>query len=222
MEEIDLFFFRMIRIMDINEPFEERHRYLLERLSHIDAPFGLKGVDLGSLKMPHHEQHMPSARYKHPDTPRVSQWYEYTRRIDYGWNDIPDSYFGKADKIWYEFKPRYKKVNLHDIIYTNFPQVIEVFEPRAAENYYAAYSIYYEEGYRPGESPTYDSIGRSTSIVPAFNDLKARGITPNGRNNIYTLSPACYWDKDLCQTALGYGRDEVIRRLAGKVPMCAR
>ena len=56
------------------------------------------------------------------------------------------------------------------------------------------------------------------SIVPAYNDLRAHGITPNGRNNIYTLSPACYWDKDLCQTALGYDRDEVIRRLAGKVP----
>ena len=27
-----------------------------------------------------------------------------------------------------------------------------------------------------------------------------------------------YWDAELCQRALGYDRDEVIRRLAGKVP----
>ncbi len=62
-----------------------------------------------------------------------------------------------------------------------------------------------------------DKHGFPISRVPAYNDLEARGITPNGRNNIYTLSPACYWDGDLCQTALGYGRDEVIRRLSGKV-----
>ena len=79
-------------------------------------------------------------------------------------------------------------------------------------------TIYYEEGYRPGESPTLGGDGSPISLVPAYNDLRARGITPNGRNNIYTLSPACYWDGDLCQTALGYGCDEVIRRLAGKVP----
>ena len=36
----------------------------LERLCHIDAPFGLKGVDLNSLKMPHHEQPMPYVQYK--------------------------------------------------------------------------------------------------------------------------------------------------------------
>ena len=217
MEEIDLLFFRMKRLMNINEPFEDRHRYLLDRLSHVGAPFGLKGVDLSSLKMPHREQQKPYVKYKHPDTPRVSQWYEYERRVDYGRPELDECYFSGIDKIWYEFKPGYKKVNFHDVAYSHFPQVIEIFEPRAAENFYAGYAIYYEYGYRPGESPTCDSIGRMISIVPAYNDLRARGITPNGRNNIYTLSPACYWDNDLCQTALGYGRDEVIRRLAGKV-----
>ena len=51
MEEIDLLFFRMKRLMNINEPFEDRHRYLLDRLSHVGAPFGLKGVDLSSLNI---------------------------------------------------------------------------------------------------------------------------------------------------------------------------
>ena len=45
MEEIKTLFFRTFRIADINEPLESRHRYLLERLCHIDAPFGLKGGD---------------------------------------------------------------------------------------------------------------------------------------------------------------------------------
>ena len=218
MEEIKSLFFRMFRIADMKEPFEELHYHLLEKLSHINAPFGLMGVDLNSLKIPHHEQQKPYVRYKHPSTPRVIQHYQYEHRgEDYGWSQS-DSYFACIDKIFYEFKPEYKKVNFHDVIYTNFPQVIEIIEPRVAENYYVDYAIYYEEGYRPGESPTFDSSGFSISLVPAYNDLRARGITPNGRNNIYTLSPACYWDNDLCQTALGYDRDEVICRLAGKVP----
>lgn len=84
------------------------------------------------------------------------------------------------------------------MIYTHFPQVIEVFRPRLGEHYYALYSMYYEEGYRPDESPTLGEDGSPISIVPAYNDLRARGITPNGRNNIYTLSPACSIGMVIC------------------------
>ena len=151
MEEIKSLFFRMFRIADMKEPFEELHYHLLEKLSHINAPFGLMGVDLNSLKMPHHEQQKPYVRYKHPSTPRVIQHYQYEHRgEDYGWSQS-DSYFACIDKIFYEFRPEYKKVNFNDLIYTNFPQVIESFKPRVAENYYADYAIYYEEGYRPDE-----------------------------------------------------------------------
>ena len=41
MEEIKSLFFRMFRIADMKEPFEELHYHLLEKLSHINAPFGL-------------------------------------------------------------------------------------------------------------------------------------------------------------------------------------
>lgn len=49
---------------------------------------------------------------------------------------------------------------------------------------------------------------------PAYNALLSEeGIDVNGRNNIYTLNPAQFWDGELCQRALGFDRDEVIRRL---------
>ncbi len=216
MSKVDYFTFRMFRPMNIAEPFENIHRYLLSKLSHIGAPFGLKGMDFSDLQLPYAEQQIPNVRYTHPDTPKVTQDYEYSHRVDYGRNE--DNYFSGVDRILYRFRRNYKQVDFYDVIYTHFPQVIEIFQPRLGEHYYALYSMYYEEGYRPDESPTLGEDGSPISIVPAYNDLRARGITPNGRNNIYTLSPACYWDKDLCQTALGYGRDEVIRRLAGKVP----
>ncbi len=43
-------------------------------------------------------------------------------------------------------------------------------------------------------------------------------INVDGRNNIYTLCSANFWDDELCRRALGYGPDEVIARLEGKVP----
>jgi hypothetical protein len=42
---------------------------------------------------------------------------------------------------------------------------------------------------------------------------------PDGRNNIFTLDVAQFWDAKLCLLALGYGPDEVIKRLTGKVPL---
>jgi hypothetical protein len=42
---------------------------------------------------------------------------------------------------------------------------------------------------------------------------------PDGRDNIFTLNVAQFWDAELCQRALGYGRDEVVERLTGKVPL---
>ena len=44
----------------------------------------------------------------------------------------------------------------------------------------------------------------------------------DGRNFIYTLYPAQFWDAELCQHALGYGPDEVVARLRGKVPQVER
>ena len=41
----------------------------------------------------------------------------------------------------------------------------------------------------------------------------------DGRNCIYTLKPAMFWDALLCRRALGYGPEEVIRRLDGRVPL---
>lgn len=56
-----------------------------------------------------------------------------------------------------------------------------------------------------------------------YNELRANPeIDVDGRNNIYTLHAAQYWDSKLCQRALEYGPDEVVMRLAGKVPKVER
>ena len=156
-----------------------------------------------------------------PDTPRVYQRYEYTRRIDYGrWKD--DNYFSGIDRLWYEFKPEYKKVNFHDVIYTNFPQVVEIIEPRVAENYYVDYAIYYEEGYRLGESPTFDSSGFSISLVPAYNDLRARGITPMAVTISTPSVPPVIGIKTCAKPPWATAATKSSAALQAKCPMCAR
>jgi len=61
----------------------------------------------------------------------------------------------------------------------------------------------------------YEDLHRE--IVATLRSSPAADI--DGRNNIFTLEVAQYWDAELCQRALGYGRDEVIKRLTGKVPL---
>lgn len=83
------------------------------------------------------------------------------------------------------------------------PKVVEGFRAyRAVANFYL-YSVKYENLH-----PKAVARLRSDPAV----DL-------DGRNNIFTLEVAQYWDAELCQKALGYGRDEVIKRLTGKVPL---
>ena len=51
------------------------------------------------------------------------------------------------------------------------------------------------------------------------NIAEQTGADVNGRNNIFTLNVAQFWDAKLCLLALGYGPDEVVRRLTDKVPL---
>lgn len=83
------------------------------------------------------------------------------------------------------------------------PGVVEGFRSyRAIANFYL-YSVKYENLH--------------PEVVAKLRNDPA--VDLDGRNNIFTLEVAQYWDAELCQRALGYGRDEVIIRLTGKVPL---
>ncbi len=49
---------------------------------------------------------------------------------------------------------------------------------------------------------------------PAYHRIKnSAGVDIDGRNNIFTLHPAMFWDEELCINALGFGAAEVERRI---------
>lgn len=108
----------------------------------------------------------------------------------------------RDDHLFFEFDSRDLKIDFQQLIHTNTFQVIEAFEPYRAGVGFFSYDVLYEQ--------------RNESEVKRLRRDPA--IDVDGRNNIFTLESANFWEAKLCQRALGYGRDEVIRRLHGKVP----
>lgn len=210
---IQLIRLRMIRPMIANEPMEDRHQYLIDKFKKLDAPLGLMGMT--DLKFPSFGRKIWCEKwYKHPKSKWLIQQYGYALRREY------DSIARKEfinDHLWYEFKPDAGELYYSDIVNIHFPKAIEIYEPRRADSSYSKYRVCYQEGYKPGEKEHLDENGHARSIVPEYNALKEKGIIPDGDFNIFTLSPVVYWNKAMCLDALGFDRDEVIRRLEGKV-----
>lgn len=199
--------------MQYDEPMEERHQYLINKFSEVPAPFGLQGIDeskLEKLKV----RDVSIVWFKHPDTKKVIQKYTYLYRTK---DNESETKAYSNDKLFFEFEPWYDKINFADIWHVHFPKAIEIYEPRRADSSYSKYRVCYQEGYKPGEKEHLDENGHARSIVPEYNALKEKGIIPDGDFNIFTLSPVVYWNKAMCLDALGFDRDEVIRRLEGKV-----
>ena len=108
------------------------------------------------------------------------------------------------EHVRYGFKVSNREINYSCVINNQVPQVVEAFEPYRTCVYYDSYAFKYQ-GRSFEDNPTY------------FNLRENKSIDVDGRNNIYTLHPAQFWDAELCERALGYGPDEVVARLQGKV-----
>jgi hypothetical protein len=107
------------------------------------------------------------------------------------------------DKVWISFAPKNPQLDYHAMLHEYLPQAMGAFGGYVGHGYFGGYVVKFED-LHAGE-------------MQALNDRP--GVDVNGRNNIFTLNVVQYWDAELCQRALGYGRDEVIRRLDGKVPL---
>jgi len=125
------------------------------------------------------------------------------------------------DLLHFGFKISNRALDYTAILGEHLPQVIRAFRGYRAFVSYDGYTAAQLGGYVPSEdgSTAFDERGNAIERNPTYNRLRRdESIDINGRNNIYTLQPAQYWDAELCRRALGYGRDEVIRRLQGLVP----
>lgn len=123
------------------------------------------------------------------------------------------------DSFRFGFKSSNKGLNYASILREQFPRVIEAFGGYRAFISYGLHDLHYASGGDNG----YDSQGYPIELNEIYNQLRRdKSIDIDGRNNIYTLRPAMYWDDELCRRALGFGADEVIARLRGEVPVAER
>lgn len=107
------------------------------------------------------------------------------------------------DKVWITFPTHSQDLDYREMLHLHLVNAVTAFGGYAGHGYYGTYVVKYE--------------GRHAAEIRALHGRP--GVDVNGRNNIFTLNVVQYWDAELCQRALGYGRDEVIKRLTGKVPL---
>ena len=121
------------------------------------------------------------------------------------------------DSIRIGFRSTNKKLDYAAILGAEFPKVVAAFDGYKADVGFKYLGMYYEDG---GENNPVDSDGYVLQLNEVYNRLRQDNtLDINGRNCIYTLDPAMFWDALLCRRALGYGPEEVIRRLDGRVPL---
>ncbi|MGN2410405.1 hypothetical protein [Pseudomonas syringae] len=183
---------------------DQRHVEVMDRMSRIGPPLGFSGIEL-------------------PATPSCGDGLvaTYTVKLPIRGLRFVGDYAYRGDRYTYEdrstydehlrfgFKISNKAIDYKLVVNEHLPKVIEAFKGYKAHVSYDLYGLYYQGGLND-DNPTYNRLREDETV-----DI-------DGRNNIYTLYPAQFWDEALCQRALGYGPDEVISRLQGKCLMAVR
>ena len=192
----------LYRKVDVNESMEERHEKVMEGLSKLEAPLGLKDSKI-------------------PETPDFGTelvcFYD-AKNIKTKGVSIEGSYDWRDermlsacwDKLHYEFKITYKLIDYKKIIYEDLPKVINVFDPYVAD-LYVAYNGAYEEGRTP-ETRTYGE-----SINPEFLKLKEKNCNIGMLEDVlFTLSPVMYFNEESYNKLIKVPKEELLERLKGK------
>ena len=192
---------QLYRKVDNNEPMEEMHKRVMEGLSKIEAPLGLKDSEI------------PKA----PDFGAELICFYYAKNIktkgvsiegDYQWRGL--SYIG-WDNLRYEFKITYKLIDYQKIIYENLPKVTEVYDPYIVRLHIPYYNIAYEEGRTPETITYYDSEN------PNFLKLKETGVQIGMLfDALFTLSPVMYFNEECYEKLIKVPKKELLKRLEGK------
>ncbi|MCD0244473.1 hypothetical protein [Xanthomonas melonis] len=183
---------------------EQRHAEVMGRMSNIKSPLGFKGLDLPPA---------PScgnglaASYKVKLPVKGLLFFgDYVYR---GGNFACEDRASCDEHLRYGFKVSNPDIDYKNLLNNSFCEVVEAFGSYKAIASYGFHMINYH-GNGSSENPIYARLSQNKSV-----DV-------DGRNNIFTLHPAQFWDAELCNRALGYGPDEVVAKLQGKVQRVER
>ena len=194
---------QLYRKVDNNEPMEEMHKRVMEGLSKIEAPLGLKDSEIP----------------KTPDFGTELICFYDTKNIKTKGVKIKGSYDWRMinplvwwDTLKYEFKITYKLIDYQKIIYEDLPKIITIYEPYIAYMYISPrYEIAYEEGRTPETITYYDSKN------PNFLKLKETGVEIGILSDaLFTLSPVMYFNEECYEKLIKVPKEELLKRLEGK------
>lgn len=185
----------------LSEPMEARHHEVVTNMQTIESPVGWRNVP--APPMPEfgiESVALYSVRYPQAPKTKCSGLY-HIRAEGFMYEDQSCD-----DNLVIDVDRTSASNDYRDILHNQFPRMTRAFRAYCSRASFGSYAVKYEGGvYYANET---------------YNNLKNdKSIDINGRNNIFALEPAMYWDARLCKLALGYDRDEVIRRLQGKVPL---
>ena len=193
---------QLYRKVDNNEPMEEMHKRIMEGLSKIEAPLGLKDSEIP----------------KTPDFGAELICHYFTKNIKTKGVKIKGSYDWRMisplvwwDTLKYEFKITYKLIDYQKIIYEDLPKIITIYEPYITYIYISNYGKAYEEGRTPETITYYDSEN------PNFLKLKETGVQIGMLfDALFTLSPVMYFNEECYEKLIKVPKEELLKRLEGK------
>jgi len=182
------------------ESVEARHEEFMAAMQAFGPPLGFQGLDL-PIAPDLGDEYIEGYRVKMPIKGLTFQGIYQNRRN----RTLGEDRATKDDHISFTFKKANSALDYTQIVQEQFPKMIQAYRGYRAICWFDGHFV----GYEKLHQETYNKLREDPSI------------NVDGRNNIFTLHPAQYWDELLCQKALGYGPEEVIRRLDGLVPKVA-
>lgn len=183
---------------DINESVATRHAGIVERMMGVGAPLGWRGLEAPPVPVRRKGSMLSSYCASYP-TGELKHFATYQIRDLRYLDDLA----ADDDKFAILLSPVTQSSKIREILHVHFPEVIIAVEGYRAAAYFDSFGLQFSKQH-----------DRERSTLKACG-----GVDIDGRNNIFTLEAAQYWDAELCGKALGYGPDEVIRRLDGQVPL---
>jgi hypothetical protein len=186
------------------ESIEQRHAEFTRNMAHIGPPLGFRGVELPKAPDCGAELYACYGVKLPTKGLRFIGGYIY-RGETYEYED----HGAFDDRMEFGFDSARRNINYQEILRVHFPIAVEAFRGYRAFCNIGFHALHYYKAAKNSD--------------PFFQKLKEnRGIDIDGRNYIYTLYSAQYWDALLCHQALGYGPDEVIDRIGDQALMTKR
>ena len=179
----------LYRKVDVNESMEERHKKVMEGLSKLGEPLGLKDSEIPEI----------------PDFGTELVCFYDAKNIKTKGVSIEGVYRWRGlkyvvwDELRYEFKITYKLIDYKQMIYEDLPKVINIFDPYIADVFVSpSYSIAYKEIYK-------------SEILK----LEEKGLKEL-QDVLFTLSPVMYFNEESYNKLIKVPKEELLERLKGK------